>query len=36
MATNTQPNDQLANTDSQIPELQSRDKQERRIISKDA
>ena len=36
MATNIQPNDQLANADSQIPKLQLRDEQERQIIFKDA
>ena len=35
MATNTQPNSQLANADSQIPELQSRDEEGGQIISKD-
>ena len=34
MITNTQPNGQLINTDSQIPELQLRDKDGRQIISK--
>ena len=36
MATNTQPNGQLANADSQIPKLQLWDEDGRQIISKGA